>query len=83
MSNLISSRVRMSRYDIFGRVESSSVNEMDVAEEDRDVEQFRGFFRLKVDKWGSEASKIGEGSCETSVLEPSSWYSVSAASASS
>lgn len=82
MSDLISSRVRASRYDIFGRALSSSVEEMDVAEEDRDVALFLGFLRPKVDKRGSEASKIGEGSCEVSVLEPSSWHSDSAASAS-
>jgi hypothetical protein len=56
---------------------------MDVAEEDRDVELFRVFIRPMVDKLASEASKIGEGSCEVSVLEPSSWHSVSAATASS
>jgi len=56
---------------------------MDVAEEDRDVELFPGSLRPKVDKRGSEASKIGEGSCEVSVLEPSSWHPDFAASTSS
>ena len=83
MSNLISSRVQTSKCDILGTVQSSSVEEIDVAEEDRDVEPFPPFLRLKVDNRCSEASKIGEGSCEASVLEPLSWHSDPTASASS
>jgi hypothetical protein len=83
MSNFISFRVRALKYDIFGRVQSSSVDEMDVAEEDRDVDVFPAFLCPKVDNRDSEASKIGEGSCETSVLESSLWHSDCTASASS
>lgn len=77
MSNSISSLVRISKWDILG-AGSKSTEDMDVADDEREAELFPSLVRLAEGRC-SDASNIGDGSKEFSVLEPWCWaYNTSA-----